>query len=688
LRRAARVAAAPNANPDQRMPVLLGIDTGGTYTDAVLLDEGLAPHERVVASAKALTTRHDLAVGIGEAVDAALAACGLDAGAVGLVSLSTTLATNALVEGQGESVCLVFIGFGAADLARAGLKDALRDDPVIFAAGGHTPMGDEQVPLDLDAIAAGIEHLATPVAGFAVASHFAVRNPDHEDRARDLIRARTGLPVTCSHELSAKLGGPKRALTSVLNARLIGLLHRLISAAEALLAARGITAPLMVVRGDGALVAAEFAKARPIETILSGPAASIIGAAWLTGAKDAVISDIGGTTTDIAILRSGRPRLDAEGATVGGWRTMVEAVAIYTHGLGGDSEVHLGAGGLGAALALGPRRLVPLSLIGAQHESLVHGALERQLKQDQAREHDGRFACPARGAVDHARLKSDGEKALVEALAQGPMPIDRLVTSRVQVGTLTRLVARGIVMLAGFTPSDAAHVLGLHGAWDGKAAQLGARLFARRRTPSGAAVAPDPESLCRRVVDTLTRRSAEVVLDAAFAEDGFEMTEPSRSAIAAAALDGHRGMVRTDVGLGVPVIGLGASAPTYYPAVANLLGTTADIPTHAGVANAIGAVVGRIEMMAQAIVSQPAEGRYRAHVDGAPGDFPDAEAAIAFALDRLRAIARRAAADAGAEAIEVKTEREDVVVKVEGRDMFVEARLVARATGRPRLEMH
>jgi hypothetical protein len=147
-------------------------------------------------------------------------------------------------------------------------------------------------------------------------------------------------------------------------------------------------------------------------------------------------------------------------------------------------------------------------------------------------------------------------------------------------------------------------------------------------------------------------------------------------------------MVRTDVGLGVPVIGLGASAPTYYPAVANLLRTTADIPTHAGVANAIGAVVGRIEMTAQAIVSQPAEGRYRAHVDGAPGDFPDAEAAIAFALDRLRAIARRAAADAGAEAIEVKTEREDVVVNVEGRDMFVEARLVAIATGRPRLEMH
>ena len=199
------------------MSVLLGIDTGGTYTDAVLLDEARNSGEQVIASAKALTTRHDLAVGIGEAIDAVLSDSQVTAANVSLVSLSTTLATNALVEGQGESVCLVFIGFAPGDLDRAGLRDALKDDPVIMAPGGHTPAGDPQAAIDLAAIAAEIDALKAPVAGYAVASHFAVRNPEHESAVRDLIRERTGLPVTCSHELSAKLGGPKRALTSVLH---------------------------------------------------------------------------------------------------------------------------------------------------------------------------------------------------------------------------------------------------------------------------------------------------------------------------------------------------------------------------------------------------------------------------------------------------------------------------------------
>ncbi|TIO11576.1 MAG: hydantoinase/oxoprolinase family protein, partial [Mesorhizobium sp.] len=181
------------------------------------------------------------------------------------------------------------------------------------------------------------------------------------------IREKTGLPVTASHELSAKLGGPRRALTTLLNARLISMIDRLVAATEGFLAARGIAAPLMVVRGDGALVSAAFARQRPIETILSGPAASLVGARHMTGLDDAVVSDIGGTTTDVAVLDGGRPRLDPEGATVGGFRTMVEAVAMRTFGLGGDSEVTLEDSALNPRILLGPRRLVPLALAGMMH---------------------------------------------------------------------------------------------------------------------------------------------------------------------------------------------------------------------------------------------------------------------------------------------------------------------------------
>ena len=257
------------------MAYFLGVDTGGTYTDAVIVDEAA---DLVIGKAKSLTTRADLALGIGRAVDAALAGAGVAAKDVALVSLSTTLATNALVEGQGGRVALIVIGFDADDLERGGLVEALKGDPVIRIAGGHTHAGTEAAPLDLAPLEAEVATLGAQVMGFAVAARFATRNPAHEAAARALIRRVTGRPVTCSHELSAQLNGPKRALTAVLNARLIGMIDRLVAACERHLEAVGIHAPLMVVRGDGALIAGAMVRERQIETILSSPAASIVGA--------------------------------------------------------------------------------------------------------------------------------------------------------------------------------------------------------------------------------------------------------------------------------------------------------------------------------------------------------------------------------------------------------------------------
>ena len=208
-------------------PLLLGIDTGGTYTDAVLYSETAG----IVAKAKALTTRHDLAVGISGAVEAVLASSGAPVSAISLVSLSTTLATNALVEGQGGRAGLVMIGFGSEDLKRDGLADALGSDPVIFLPGGHNVHGNE-TPLDMSALEEALPELSQTVSSFAVAGYFAVRNPAHEERVRERIRAVSHLPVTCSHELSSKLGGPRRALTTLLNARLVSMIDRLIGSSE------------------------------------------------------------------------------------------------------------------------------------------------------------------------------------------------------------------------------------------------------------------------------------------------------------------------------------------------------------------------------------------------------------------------------------------------------------------------
>ncbi len=664
------------------MAYLLGVDTGGTYTDAVIMDEAAT---RVIGKAKSLTTRTDLSLGIGRAVDAALAAARVAPAEVAMVSLSTTLATNALVEGQGGRVALVFIGFDAADMERAGLSEALGGDPVLRVEGGHDHSGTEAAPLDLAGLEAEVTRLAPEVMGFAVASRFATRNPAHEIAARAAIRRLTGRPVTCSHELSAGLNGPKRALTAVLNARLIGMIDRLVAACERHLAAIGVEAPLMVVRGDGALISAAMVRERPIETILSGPAASIVGARWLTGERDALVSDIGGTTTDVALLKDGLPEIDPDGARVGGWRTMVEAVAMRTTGLGGDSEVHLLQEGLEGGLRLGPRRLIPVSLLAVEHGAMVHAALDRALSTELAGEFDGRFVVPMGGQAGGLGPR---EAALLARITE-PMPLARPITSRLEVAAMDRLVARGLVMIAGVTPSDASHVLGGLADWDGVAAEKALRLIGRRRTGKGERFAPEPAALARLIVGQLTAQTVDCLLEAAFAEDpAFAGETPeilARHVLTRRGLGGHRGVVEQRLGLAVPVIGLGASAPYYYGAVGERLATRMVLPEHAGVANAIGAVVGQVSQRATGLVSSPGEGRYVAHLASGNQMFTDPEAALAALEGALAAEATERARRAGAEEVRLTVKREVKGAEIEGRSMFLEAVLSVTASGRPRV---
>ena len=667
------------------MPILLGIDTGGTYTDAVLFDEQSG---QVVAAAKALTTRHDLAVGIHGAAGAVLGSSGVDPATIALVSLSTTLATNALVEGQGGRVGLVLIGFDEAAASRAGIADALRGDPCVRIGGGHDAAGRESDTLDLPALDRALPDIEGSVAAFAVAGMFAVRNPEHEIAVRERLRERTGRPVTCGHELSSRLDGPRRAMTCVLNARLVPIIERLLEAADRSFAALGVSAPLMVVRGDGALVGASVARLRPVETILSGPAASLVGASHLTGVRDALVSDIGGTTTDYALLVDGRPRIDPDGATVGRFRTMVEAVAMRTVGLGGDSEVRWGAeergGGTVQRLLIGPRRLVPLSLLATEHPDLVADTLERQRAAPQRGDGIGRFALRI-DAIDGAiGSPSRREAILLDRLAPGPIPLDRLLESQAETGALESLVGRGLVMISGVTPSDAAHVLGMHEEWETGAAWAGLSLFAGQQDGRGIAIAPDAQSMGRAIVDALVERSAEALLDAACDHDGHSRADLGRYLLQAASVSGVRSLVDFSVRLDRPVVGLGAPARAYYPAVAARLGTRAVVPEHAGVANAVGAVVGGIRIQATGTIAKPEDGLYRVFAGTGPRDFPDLESATACARRLLEAEARQNAIDAGIGEVDLSFERRDNVAVVEGRETLVESTVIAVASGRPR----
>ena len=659
------------------MALLVGIDTGGTYTDAVLWDEAAG----VVAKAKALTTKHDLALGIGEALAAVLQG---RAPEVALVSLSTTLATNALVESHGNPVGLILIGYPPQALERAGLREALRGDPVAFVAGGHGPEGQPQAPLDGAALARAVGEQDPLVQSFAVAGFFAVRNPAHELAARDLIRRQSGKAVTCAHQLSSGLDAPRRALTAVLNARLVPLIQQLVQAVQGLMAGLGLACPLTVVKGDGSLVSAEVALASPVETILSGPAASVVGAAALAGGAlpgdgTVFVSDMGGTTTDIAVLRRGRPQLSAEGARVGGFRTMVEAVAVHTLGLGGDSEVRFE----NKALQVGPRRAQPLSLL-ARDWAAILPLLEQQAAAAEPAIDDGRFVLRLRPLPATASLRP-AEQRLWQALAQGPQPLAGLACDYLMKRALQRLLDRGLAILAAFTPSDAAHVLGRQASWRREAAVLGAQILARQ---AGFATA---EALAQAVHRRVVALSAEALLGAALAEEGGPAVLPDSlgrllldRAFGGEAASGK--LFGAQLTLSRPVLAIGAPAATYYPEVTELLGTALLLPPHLEVCNAVGAVASGVVQRVSLLVTQPEEGRFRAHLPDGIRDFAELESAASATLAAARQKAEAQARAAGAVEIRLETSRADNVVEGPGGlRTFLESVIVATAAGRPRL---
>jgi hypothetical protein len=215
------------------------------------------------------------------------------------------------------------------------------------------------------------------------------------------------------------------------------------------------------------------------------------------------------------------------------------------------------------------------------------------------------------------------------------------------------------------------------------------QLLARKRGGSGDRNADSAEAMAERVVDALTQATGTALLEAAFAADGLE--DPgilARHTLLHRGLRKTPGLVRISAGLDVPVVGLGASAAVTYPAVGNWLNAEMLLPEHGDVANAIGAVTGRIRMMREGMVTSPNEGLYRAHIGDAPQDFTEAESAMAALEDALRQLASKAAEAAGAASVHLHVMREIKRAEVEAREMFVEARIVVEATGRPRIAAH
>jgi N-methylhydantoinase A/oxoprolinase/acetone carboxylase beta subunit len=654
----------------------IGVDTGGTYTDAAVI---AANDHKVIASAKAITTKGDLAIGVTQAITQAVASLprGLKPEDISLVSVSTTLATNAVVESHGSSVGVILAGFDAQMAERTGIAKAFPGMPIEIIAGGHDHNGDERVALDLAALAAALERIGGKCDAFAVASSFAVRNPAHEHVIREAITSSTGKPVTLSTELSSALDAPRRALTAALNARLISRISLLIEAVGRAMASLKIVCPLMIVKGDGTLALAETVAKRPIETVLSGPAASLVGARWLSGLGDFIMSDMGGTTTDLGVLQNGRPRVTEEGAEVGGWRTMVKAIDVRTIGLGGDSEIGIGPNGM---LIVGPQRIVPVALIAERFPEVL-AMLDADLADTEGGSMHGRFVVHPFGATGTPRASelSAREREILDLVTDRPKQIRKVAVSSGAQRALAALKRKGLVQICGFTPSDAAHVLGLQANWSRPAAEKAAQLLVRFREMK----MPSPERVrdfCKEVWSEVVRLTGRVILETALGQK----TGGDVLLDAVCSGRGALGLTRIGVSPQVPVVAVGGPVKIYYGEVGRRLGAEIVFPDFCDVANAVGAATGVVARNVTITVEGDGSGLFRLHGPEGTESFGSGAAALAAAEALARKTALAAVAQMGAAQAEVKVSvaRSYLPDAVDDNGLL-EADVTAEAIGRP-----
>lgn len=664
------------------MSYQLGIDTGGTYTDAVIVDE----NQNVLAKNKSLTTAFDLTIGIGDAISSLPVEYLTE---VNLVALSTTLSTNSVVEGRGAPVGILLPGYNEAQIEKSGLSEILERELIVLMDGGHGATGAENAVLDIEFAKQKILEQKDKVSAFAISAMFGTRNPSHEKRLRELVLELTGKPVACGHELASSLGAPRRALTAALNARMILYIQSLIDSVETILQEKGIAAPLMIVKGDGSLVNAETARLQPVATVLSGPAASVIGACALSGKENAIVVDIGGTTTDIAIVTDGQPELCEDGARIGDWQPMVEAIRVFSIGLGGDSEVRFKA-----KMDISQRRVVPMSLLAYRFPDVLP-AIERQYSGSPS-PRNLKFALPLQKNEVLINHLNDIESEAWERLQQGPIELERLVdTNRPLMRAIARMERLGLVIYSGFTPSDATHVLGMSDHWNVEAAELGAKIWGRQMRHlygCGNWEIGDPVSPSQQVFELVTHKISQKLIEAGLNQHGKLSDSHSRNLTQLLAdiilkkgqAEKVKPLFELQFANGYPIVAVGGPAGDYFPEVAKKLDVELSLPENADTANAIGAVMGAVVQISHVTVTQPEFGIFFLFHRDEPIKFDNLEVAINEAIRIAKQEAFDLAKSAGAASIETKIKQDANHIKhdIDG-ELFVSTTITAVASGRP-----
>lgn len=336
--------------------MLLGLDVGGTFTDAVIIDG-----YRVIASAKKRTTKDNLMHGIGEALDAVLQNC--DTSLINQVTLSTTVVTNTIVEGKEQPVDLyVVTGPGR------NVDDIFPVSPIYLQGyTDHRGIVVERTPADA---VRGIANMVQARSGTdlaAVSAKFGVRNPQEELSITEELK-NTYHTISNGSLLSGSLNFPRRTISAYFNSAVTPVFTVFKKNVEDALSARNILAPLHILKADGGSLPMEHMVSRPVETAFTGPAATVLGlsALGVIGNKHTVALDIGGTTTDISLWKYGKPLMTKNGVSIREYPSAVRSFAVTSVGIGGESVIRLKNGNL----TVGPERVGPSVALGGIEPTL------------------------------------------------------------------------------------------------------------------------------------------------------------------------------------------------------------------------------------------------------------------------------------------------------------------------------
>mgnify|MGYP002189333489 CR=1 FL=1 len=336
--------------------MLLGLDVGGTFTDAVIIDA-----HRVVATAKRRTTKDNLMNGIGEALDAVLE--GYDTSNIEQVTLSTTVVTNTIVEAKEQVVDLyVITGPGR------NVDDIFPVEPIYLQGyTDHRGIVVERTPADA---VRGIANMVQARSGTdlaAVSAKFGVRNPQEELSITEELK-NTYHTISNGSLLSGSLNFPRRTISAYFNSAVTPVFTVFKKNVEDALSARNILAPLHILKADGGSLPMEHMVSRPVETAFTGPAATVLGlsAHGVIGNKHTVALDIGGTTTDISLWKHGKPLMTKNGVSIREYPSAVRSFAVTSVGIGGESVIRLKNGNL----TVGPERVGPSVALGGVEPTL------------------------------------------------------------------------------------------------------------------------------------------------------------------------------------------------------------------------------------------------------------------------------------------------------------------------------